>query len=186
MRAATSVLSLSVLVPLASLSAQEPPLIEPNARVRVTAPGIGVQMSVGTYLSRADGVMLLAPQSRAGPSTIPLASMTALDVSWGRVSSAGKGALWGAFAGAFLGGALGALGAGAGTEDCWEHSSNPCTVWFATIWAVALGVPALVVGTVAGTLIKTDRWQEVPLDQLRLGSVPQPDGRYGLGLSVTF
>ncbi len=31
-----------------------------------------------------------------------------------------------------------------------------------------------------------DRWQEVPLDRLRVSVAPQRDGRFGLGLSVRF
>jgi len=34
--------------------------------------------------------------------------------------------------------------------------------------------------------IKIDRWEEVPLDQLRVSFVPQLDGRFGFGLSVRF
>jgi len=41
-------------------------------------------------------------------------------------------------------------------------------------------------GAVIGALIKTDRWEEVPLDALRVSFVPQRDGRFGLGMSVRF
>ena len=35
-------------------------------------------------------------------------------------------------------------------------------------------------------LTPIDRWEEVPLDRLRVSVVPQSDGRFGLGLSVPF
>ena len=34
--------------------------------------------------------------------------------------------------------------------------------------------------------IKTDRWEEVPLDRLRVSFAPQRDARFALGFSVSF
>jgi hypothetical protein len=42
------------------------------------------------------------------------------------------------------------------------------------------------VGLVVGAFTKTDRWEEVPLDRLRVSIVPQRDGRFALGVSVSF
>ncbi len=47
--------------------------------------------------------------------------------------------------------------------------------------AVAFGV----VGAVVGGMIKTDRWEEVLLDRLRVSFVPKGDG-FALGFSVAF
>ncbi len=41
-------------------------------------------------------------------------------------------------------------------------------------------------GLAVGAVIMTDRWQEVPLDRLRVNLGPQRDGRFGLGLLVRF
>jgi hypothetical protein len=37
-----------------------------------------------------------------------------------------------------------------------------------------------------GAVYKTDRWEEVPLDRLRVSIVPLRDGRLGFGLEVRF
>ena len=42
------------------------------------------------------------------------------------------------------------------------------------------------VGAVIGWAIKTERWEEVPLDRLQLNMVPLRDGGFALGVSVTF
>ena len=41
-------------------------------------------------------------------------------------------------------------------------------------------------GELIGNSIKTDRWQAVPLDNVRVSFVPQRDGRFTLGMSVRF
>ena len=52
--------------------------------------------------------------------------------------------------------------------------------------AVGIGAVGAVVGALAGAFTKTDRWEEVPLDRLRVSFVPQRDGGFGVGLSVSF
>jgi hypothetical protein len=39
---------------------------------------------------------------------------------------------------------------------------------------------------IGGFIWKTDRWEEVPLDRLRVSFGPQRDGRFGFGASVRF
>ncbi len=51
------------------------------------------------------------------------------------------------------------------------------------------GVGVLVGGLLGlgiGALIKTDRWEEVPLDQFRVSLVPQWNGGRALGVAVSF
>ena len=48
------------------------------------------------------------------------------------------------------------------------------------------GLGGLVTGAFIGLAIETDRWQEVPLNHVRVSFAPQRDGRFGLGLSVRF
>ena len=66
------------------------------------------------------------------------------------------------------------------TSECWG------TVGTAAIGAGVVSVAGAMVGIVVGALIKTERWEEVPFDQLRVSFVPQRDGRLGIGLSVRF
>ena len=51
MRAFAAVLAVSLVVPLATLSAQEPPPVQPGARVRLTVPNIGTTRLVGPVLA---------------------------------------------------------------------------------------------------------------------------------------
>jgi hypothetical protein len=48
------------------------------------------------------------------------------------------------------------------------------------------GLGGALIGALIGSASKTDRWQEVPLDRLRVSLGPQRDGRFGLGASVRF
>ncbi len=48
------------------------------------------------------------------------------------------------------------------------------------------GVLGTAFGGLIGLQIQTDRWEEVPLDRLRVGFAPRQDGSLALGLSVRF
>jgi hypothetical protein len=177
MRVVASVLSLSVLVPLVSLSAQVHPTVEPGARVRVTAPDQSMEELIGTFLTLSDGSMQFASVSGDEPRTISLSSITRLDVSRGRKSHPWRGAGVGFLAGALAGAIIGS-GSGADWDLPAEHA--------ALLGAGFLGLVGTVVGAVAGLSIKTERWEEVPLDQPRVSLAPQRDGRLGFGLAVMF
>ena len=56
----------------------------------------------------------------------------------------------------------------------------------AALGFLALGFVGSIVGSIAGAALPGDGWEEVPLDRLRVSLGPQPDGRFGLGLSVRF
>jgi hypothetical protein len=55
--------------------------------------------------------------------------------------------------------------------------------------AIAAGVaaiPGALIGALVGSSIKADRWDEVPLDRLRLSVVARRDRRFAFGVSVSF
>jgi hypothetical protein len=52
--------------------------------------------------------------------------------------------------------------------------------------ALVFGAAGGLVGLGIGALFKTERWEEVPLDQLRVSVAPQPDGRLGVSVSLEF
>ncbi len=178
MRAVASALSLSMLVPLVSLSAQVQPPVETGARVRVTSPELGPGRSVGTCLELSEGHMSFAPEAGASPQSLHVDSLTALDVSRGRKSNVGKGAAFGFLAGASLG-ALAGL-----TMD--QSGPEVTAGQWALMGAGVGGLVGLVVGLGVSPLIKTERWEEVPLDRLRVSVAPQRDRRLGIGLAVAF
>ena len=51
---------------------------------------------------------------------------------------------------------------------------------------IVLGLAGGVAGGITGFFIKTDLWEEVPLERLRVSLTPQLDGGFALGFSVRF
>jgi len=125
--------------------------------------------------------MTLLTGTNAGESAIALDSVRRLDVSRGRGSHVGSGALAGLLlgipTGAIVGAVLGSqlmVGEGGGGADVG-----------AAVGAALVGASGLVIGTVVGALTKTERWEEVPLDRLRVSFAPRREG-VALGLSIRF
>jgi len=52
--------------------------------------------------------------------------------------------------------------------------------------ALIVSAIGAVAGGIVGYFIKTDRWEEIPLEGLRVSLAPQPDGGFALGFSVRF
>ena len=176
MRPTTLVLALcffptgGLLIPLASLKAQ----LQPGQRVRITAPHLGISKHSGTLLA-VDGDTLTVDTLQ-----VALMNVTRLDVYMGRKGHATTGALVGILVvGVPLAILAGAFCADAGDANC-TAAGGAAAGFFVG------GAAGSLVGTLVGLLIRSDRWEEVPLDALRVSVAPQRDGRFGLGLSVRF
>ena len=178
MRAVTLILAVSLLVPFAGVQAQGPPSLAPGTRIRVTAPGAGANKLVGTFVGARTDTLLVRTRPGWTPQSIPLASVTRLDMSRGRKSLAGAGAGIGGVIGAVSGAVVGA----ASCADAFLADPAQC----ALAGGLVVGAGGALLGAVVGALGKTDRWEEVPLDRLRVSFAPQRDGRFGLRLSVGF
>ena len=153
------------------IGAQEPFVFEPGVRLRVTAPDCELRgQATGFQALRADTLVLEI-------TACPLASVTRLDVSRGQKSHAVVGSLVGAGAGALVG-----LAMCANTDVCGILSDNDIK---GEVVATSVVVGGLL-GLLVGYLIKTDRWEEVPLERLRVSLAPQRDGGFALGFSVRF
>ncbi len=186
MRHATILVAILVFVPLASATAQ----VRPGERVRVTrlpicpppyicVGGPGLQ-SAGTFVAwKADALIM---ESNGNVLALPLDSVTKLEVSWGRKTNTGKGA----GIGFLLGGLVGAIIGYASYEECSCLGGGVGPETLALVGAVIGGFGGLATGVLIGSAIETDRWQEVPLDRLRVSLGPQRDGRFGFGASVRF
>jgi hypothetical protein len=163
-------LAVLLLVPPSAVTAQPPPPVEPGAQVRVTASDCGFDKHAATLESlRGDRLVF-------DMTECPLGSVTRLDVHRGRKSNVGKGALYGFLTGAVVGGVVGAIegdGAMVSTEGA------------VAVWGVGIGAVGAVVGAITGAFIKTDRWEEVPLDRFRLSLAPKWDG-FAVGLRIAF
>ena len=156
---------------------QEQPL-QPGQRVRVTAPDLGIKRQAARFDVLEGGVLTVTADSTM---RCPLLDVTRLDVYRGRQGHVGLGAGIGAAVGA-------ATGVVIGIQVC--NSDWLCPDRYMG-WAVLAGVgiggaTGALLGAGIGALIKTDKWEEIPLDRLQVSIVPQRDGRFNFGLSISF
>ncbi len=177
MRLIVPFLAVLAFLPATSVIAQEQSLpLEPGQRVRVTAPNLGIRYQLATFeVLRGDTLVVTADSTMY----CPLASVTRLDVHQGRKSEWKTGLIVGAFVGAIGGGIAGYV-----LETIDEYSPE----YALPVAGGALAGAAVVGGLGAGigTFIKADRWEEIPLDRLRVSFVPQRDGRFAFAVSVRF
>ena len=156
------------------IAAQEPLPLEPGVRVRVTALDCGLSgRATGFRALRADTLVLETTEC-------PLDSVTRLEVSRGQKSHAMLGAVIGASAGVF--GAVAYCKGGNCGLRILSGPENDLT----SVLVITFGVVGIIVGAKVGNAIKTDLWEEVPLERLQVSLVPQRDGRFALGFSVRF
>jgi hypothetical protein len=104
---------------------------------------------------------------------VPLDSVTRLDVPRRRSNVA-----WGTGIGLLVGAAAGII---IGTRGEPEVDYDPR--WTG---GIAGGIWGTLLGAGIGLLIRTDRWEEVSLEELRVTPMATPDGRLGLAVSVRF
>jgi hypothetical protein len=166
------------------------PPLEPDTRIRVEACTPACLELVGTtYESASADTLRVLTDAQPTPRSIPLASVRKLEIHRGRKS---LGWWKGALAGAGFGAALGALMWASGVEWSDEYIGMPEFSPFTDeprscgAECVAIGATGgALLGALFGALIRTDRWEEVPLDQARVSVMPQHDG-VALGISVAF
>ncbi len=157
-----------LLQPGSALAESEAPA--PGTRVRLTAPELSDQQLIGTLTALETDAVSLSLDGQTEPTTVPRTAITKWELSRGKKSNAGKGALWGLLIGAAVGAGLGAAmpDPDMGGDD-------------AVFGAVALGVPGAGIGALIGYIHKTERWEEIEQKSLRLAVIPVPGG---VGLSV--
>ncbi len=187
--------ALFLLLPCSTAWGQDSLALEAGNRVRCCSGSYGSGRChhgriTGTMISwDADGSLML--QADAGSLTVPRDSLTRLEVSRGFKRRWVNGAVVG-----------GIIGLAAGTsaaviegwpfetvQDCADRLPDEqlaCNLAFVG-WRVALGAAVgAALGAVAGSAFKTERWQEVPLDRLRVQPVVMADGRFGVAASLRF
>ena len=173
MRALT-VLAVLLLAPLADALTQQLPL-EAGQRVRVTVPSLDVSKQE-TRFERLNGDTLVVSSA-----SYALSDVTRLEVSRGRRSMAGKGTLFG-----FVGGAAVGAVIGYSMGDAEGFCVFACTAGQKAAWGAGIGGGAGAVGgLLIGALIKTDKWERIPVDRVAVSVVPQRDG-FGIGVRIAF
>ena len=143
------------------LAAQGTGPLPPGQRIRVVSRELGGQTLTGRLLAIDDETLLLKVADRAEPIRLRRASIGQIEVSRGKRTGAGKGALIGGVAlgipGAFVG--------WYGTESCVEVLS--CTPGHVYGGFASAAIGGLVVGGAIGALIgsafTSERWERVPI-----------------------
>ena len=175
-------LGIAAVVALSFLaSASNPPL----AAQGTASVGAGDRVRVTTARGTThDGLVhTLRPGAlelgAAGESvTLLITSVELLEVHRGTRGRAGRGAL----IGALVSGVIGAVWA-----RQWCVTASNCVQHRLVVAGFGVGLlPGALLGAAVGSLVRSDRWEEVPLERLRVNFAPQGDGRIALGFAVRF
>ena len=168
---------LLLLIPLSftSLAAQD--TLTAGDKVRVTTEE---ERIVGYWVGLDDNQLTLNTEARHSSLVLPLASLTKLEVSQGMKSHIGRGALLG-----LLLGLVSAVAVCVATVEEAETNTfapdllRPCNGGLTG--AVFLG--SVTLGVIIGAAVKTESWQDVPLDRIRVSLTPRGGG---LAVSAKF
>ena len=187
--------TLLTITPLTSTAAQvQRPPVELGTRVRIShecrtrtlyggATRIDCRTDKGTIAALTADSVVLKVGKPATQLAVSLASVNRLEVVRGRKPNADTGAGIGLAVGFVAGAVFGY----ASSEECESFCMLEIGREEAAVMGAAMfGLGGFVFGALIGASSKTDRWEEVPLDRLRLSLGPQRDGRFGFGASVKF
>lgn len=168
--------------------AQTSPAVDTGTRVRVTAPTLGLSRQEAVIEALHLDTLVLRTEATIA---IPRASLTRLEIYGGRHSHPWRGAGIGALGGLLVGGTIGFVACEnytvttpTGVGNCLDSREGAQIILVAGLGLGAAGGALLGLGI--GALIKTDKWVEHPHDDLRVGLVPQPDGRRAVGVTYRF
>ena len=142
----------------------------PGARLRVTAPPVAARPIVGSLEQITEREVILAV-SDSDRRIVPRADIERVECSRGRHGNALKGLL----VGAAIGAVVLAVAVCAG-ETCGE-GEIPAAV------AIGAGLGALP-GAGIGALVKTERWADLPVGNLRVTAEANP--KRGLGFRLAW
>lgn len=142
-------------------------------KVRVTTLA-GRSREKGVVVQTDAETLTVSLGSGQPPVRIPLASVERLEVARGRRTTAREGALVGGLAGGVLAGlAVGGLMQALceNGSDCSGETARASLVGAAIVGTAGAGAGALI-----GLVIKTDRWERLPVNRVRVGIRPAPAG----------
>ena len=157
-----------------SLAAQGPLAVTPGQRVRLTFDG-GRHRVAGVVVSQDSDAIAVRPYPDDAGLVIAQSRLTAVEVSTGRHSNAGTGALIGLVGGGLLGAA-----AGASCEDEWLCPGPAAG-------AASVGLLGAALGGLIGAFSHSETWQPVDQRRVRVSVVaPARGGGLGVGVAVRF
>ena len=170
----------AVLLLINSVQSLDAQTLSAGERVRATIEEQSGKLT-GTLEEWGSDTLYVVPDgaSQDVPArAISLSTLSRLEISKGLRSNAGKGALIGGGIGLLVGGGMSII---AGSTVDTEVTS---TDYLAFTGLVTLGGAGL--GALIGALTKSERWEEFPLDRLRLGIAPGGDGGFQLTAVLRF
>jgi hypothetical protein len=141
-------------------------------KVRVTTLA-GRSREKGVVVQTDAESLTVSLGSGQSPVRIPLASIERLEVARGRRTTAREGAAYGGLVGAVLGGLA---VAGLAEALCDYGSDCSASAEGYLVGAGIFGAAGAGVGALTGLAIKTDRWERLPVDRVRVGIRPAPGG----------
>lgn len=148
------------------------PILAAGSKVRLAAPSLASGRISG-IVREADAESLVVDVRGAAPVSVPLGSITRLEVSTGRHRQTLLGLAVGAGIGALV----------VGNHPCVNEG---CSRGFSGEFALIGGLAGAVPGAVIGALVKKDRWTAVALDHVQVTCVPALGRGRGLMVSIGF
>jgi hypothetical protein len=204
-KALTACLAALLVVPAVATSAQEQPSIQAGARVRVSQCHTLVLRSgalttecaryTGTLVAIAPDALEMREDRGVKGSTVPRDSVTKLELRARGSTRTRVDVHRGTRIHPVRGAAIGFLVGGVATgiyfaiycdpmadRDACGGSRTEAGLGYGAFGGLIGGF----FGMLFGAAIRTDRWEEVPLDQLRVQPVATLDGRLGLAALLRF
>jgi len=164
------------------LALQEAPALAPGARVRVWT--MEIEKVVGVVQEVTSETLVLNVDDRDRQMFIPLASLTRIETSGGRVprgQAAWKAAKWGALFGAVPG----AISLGLQHEQVGENGSSVAKAM--ALGAFSGGLFGGIIGAAIGAIRPGEDWQEAVLPSVQLASTGKGSFReVSFAVSVVF
>ena len=132
-------------------------MLQPGAKVRITAPSTGVDRFEGTIIATGDTIDVARGDARV---RVPASAVTRLELSRGRsrLAGAGRGALWGAG----IGLAFGALTSGLRDDpDLCGDDASTCEGYSMGEWLVLNTTGGALWGVIIGAIVGKERWDTI-------------------------
>ena len=167
-------LAAAVLAATAVAVADTPPsgVVATGEKVRVTTAA-GLVDKTGVVMQADARSLTVSLGPGKPPVRIPLASVKKLEVARGRRTAAKEGAISGGLVGLVLGVLAVHTVSHALCENATDCDASPQGYG---IGAGAFAAGGAGLGALVGLAIKTDRWERVPVDSLRMAIGPVPAG----------
>ena len=148
-------------------------MVAAGEKVRVTATGSGLDDETGVVVDADAQSVTVSLGPGKPPVRIPLSSIKRLDVARGRRTAAKEGAI----SGGILGLVLGVLAVHTVSHALCENATDcDASPQGYGIGAGVFAAGGAGLGALVGLAIKTDRWERVPVDRLRVAIGPVPAG----------